>query len=298
MTSLFLPKAGGLISFAKWRETLSASGIGGDKKYFWAKIPSDFATLDEAYIYLNRAYGDTGTLDIDLHSAYSLDDDLEYENSEDDTTNTISVTSTELIKMDISSVFQNLSSSHQKAHVGLTVINQAATTFYIGMGEIIYTNVEGVKKTQVLITTYFDTQTGASTCKRPANQVLSTENLDFNFQIPKSMARVTRAVIDLRKGSSGSGSKTFTFTFASGANGEGHAENTVSDTIDKTINTGIRMVEIDILPLLEGLIPGSSFSGGVLTLPVPFDGISCGGNFTNSAGIAAQFCGGALEGDF
>lgn len=298
MTTIVTPKSTVFLDYGTWRESLNSVGLSGDKKYYSIKIPSDFQSLDSACIYLRRLGGGTGTASIDLHSVYSKDQEAEYANTEDDVSNSISVTSTELIQMDITSIFQNLTSSHSSAQCGIALINQSSISFTIQTGEFVYTSSAGTKKNCVFFTSYFDTTYGASSAKRPTNDVLSTAHLNINVQIPAGMKRVTKAVLDFGKALSGSGVKTWTFELLSGGDGEAHNENSDTNTVDKTTTTGRTLIEVDILPLMEAIVPGSSYDSGTLTLPDSFEGLSCGIDFTNTTGLAVYFLGGILEGDF
>ena len=298
--NLLLNKTVPALTGSRWRGNLAASGVSGDEAYWWVPIPSDFESLDSAFINLSRSSGDTGTLSLDLHSCRCIDGELESATTEDDTSFTIDVTSTEPIFVDISSVLQTLDSDDAGGHMAVAIVNQAATYFFPFVGQFNYTNNEGVKKTCTLITTYFDTEVGAQTARRPGKLVLSTASLNFNFNIPPKIAQITRASIFFRKGSSGSGDKNFTFELNTAGNGEAHATNTDTDTIVKNIATGIRIIEVDIMTILKDVIPNSTYSGGVITLDDPdsFEGLHGGGLFTNNAGISAYLVGGIIEMDF
>lgn len=298
--NLLVNKTTALLSGGRWRGGFAPSGMSGDEVYYWTPIPSDFESLDSAFINLIRVSGGTGTLDIDLHSARSLDGELESATTEDDTSFSIEATGSEQIFVDISSVLQTLDSDDAGGHLAVALINQSTGSFWEYVGELNYTNNEGIKKTCTLITTYFDTEIGAQTAKRPGKLVLSTASLNFNFNIPPKIAQITRASIFFRKGNSGSGDKDFTFELNTAGNGEAHAENTDTDTIVKNIATGIRIIEVDIMPILKNVIPDSSYADDVITMDDPdsFEGLHGGGRFTNNAGIAAYLVGGIIEMDF
>lgn len=259
-----------------YQNILGGSGVA----QYGFSLPSDFGGVVSATVRARKSGGVATTCTMTLDSAYCLTGELEYENTETDSSFSHDFpNTTDEHDLDVTSVLTGLTSSFANGHVGLSVsVTQAGTVFQFMRGTLNYISTQSKKvKTANL---FWADQIGASTVKRPSDNVLGAAIGYHNLEVPSNFSSVTKASIWVRKGSSGSGEKPFNFESKHGLSGEAQDENTLTYQIDHTVDTGLRLYLLNLTSDLSGIPAGSRI----------------GTKFTNGSGVNCYILGGHVEG--